>query len=447
MRCPACGTKVPATASACVTCWTPLPASGARPVITGVAMTPRRHSRRRTRRTVIVILALLVAGLSVAAAIGQPWARTGLLSTRPTGGVTRTGSWPAAGDALSPYAVAVAGAGQLVIDDQVHHIVLLANLGQGPVTLYGRTIASGRPAIVVGTGTPGDSGDGGPATRARLDSPEQLAVDSAGNLFIADTQNNRIRRVDVTTGIITTVAGTGSAGYGGDGGPATQARLFAPFGVAVDGTGTLFIADTSNEVVRRVDGSTGVITTIAGVAGHTDVGTRGGSATGQSLLNSPTSLTLYKQRVLLIVESYRIQGMDVADSRGLVQTVVGTGMPGYSGDGGAAMGAEVFGLANAAVDAAGNLDVTDAGNNVVRRIDGSTGVITTVAGDMTASEHHAFGGDGGPALGATFRTPTGIAVDSAGNLYIADTGNHRVREMAAHSGVITTIVGPDAPRT
>jgi len=315
------------------------------------------------------------------------------------------------------------------------------------VTLYGRTIAPGHPAIVAGTGTPGDSGDGGPATRARLDSPGQLAVDSAGNLFIADTQNNRIRRVDVTTGIITTVAGTGSAGYGGDGGPATQARLFAPFGVAVDGTGTLFIADTSNEVVRRVDGSTGVITTIAGVAGHTDVGTRGGSATGQSLLNSPTSLTLYKQRVLLIVESYRIQGMDVADSRGLVQTVVGTGMPGYSGDGGAAMGAEVFGLANVAVDAAGNLDVTDAGNNVVRRIDGSTGVITTVAGDMTASEHHAFGGDGGPALGATFRTPTGIAVDSAGNLYIADTGNHRVREVAAHSGMITTIVGPATPRS
>ncbi len=444
MRCPVCGTKVPATAAICVTCWTPLPVSGARAA--AASTTPRRGSHR-PRRAMIVALVVIVVGLAAALAYSRPWSRDESPSTAPrVGGVSSASSWPAAPAALSPYAVAVAGADQLVIDDEVHHIVLLANLGQGLVTLYGRTCIPGHPVIVVGSGTPGETGDGGPAMQARLDGPSQLAVGAAGSLFIADTGNNRIRRVDVTTGIITTVAGTGGAGFGGDGGPSTQARLSAPLGVAVDGTGALFIADTGNSVIRRVDGTTGIITTIARAAGQTNAGNGDGGSAEHTLFSRPTSVTLYKQRMLLIVEDDRLQAMDVGHGQGLVQTVAGTGMSGYSGDGEVATRAEFFSLTNAAVDEAGNVLVTDSGNNVVRRIDGATGIITTVAGDMTASEHHAFGGDGGPAVRATFRAPLGIAVDAAGTLYIADLSNHRVRAVAASTGVVTTVVGPMVPR-
>ena len=199
-----------------------------------------------------------------------------------------------------------------------------------------------------------------------------------GDLFIADQNNSRIRRVDAATGIITTVAGNGVSGYGGDGGPATSASLYQPTGVAVDAAGNVFITDRGNNRVRKVDAATGVITTVAG-----------------------------------------------------------TGTNGYSGDGGPATGADLAYPTAVAVDAAGDLFIVDLGNSRIRRVDAATGIITTVAGNGM----QAYGGDGGPATGASLNYPLDVAVDAAGNVFIADYVNHRVRRVDAATGVIATVAG------
>jgi len=269
MRCPVCGTKAPTAIPVCVTCWTPLPVSGARATITSASVTPRQRDGPRSRRTLTMALTVIAIGLAAALIYGQPWARAGLPSTAPrVGGVSGAGSWPTAPTPLSPYAMVVAGNDHLLIDDRVHHIVLLSNLSHGPAILYGRVSIPGYPIIVAGSGVPGDTGDGGPARQARLDAPGQMAVDPAGNLFIADTGNKRIRRVDAMTGIITTVVGnmatSGYPTFGGDSGPAIQATFRTPTGITMDGAGNLYIADTSKHRVRKVAVNTGVMTTIVG---------------------------------------------------------------------------------------------------------------------------------------------------------------------------------------
>jgi NHL repeat len=245
-------------------------------------------------------------------------------------------------------------------------------------------------ASIVGTATTtiagsyeatGESGDGGPATAATLDSPTALTLDKAGDLYIADTEDNVVREI-TPNGVIHLVAGNGTEGDRGDNGPAVRAELASPQGVAVDAKGDVFIADTYNNVVREVT------------------------------------------------------------PRGFISTVAGDGTPGYRGDNGPAVRAELSSPTGLALDALGNLYIADAGNNVIRRVS-TSGVITTVAGDVKADQASGglggFSGDGGPATQARLNSPQDITLDKAGDLFIADTFNNAIREVTPN-GTITTVV-------
>jgi len=261
---------------------------------------------------------------------------------------------------------------------------------------------------VAGDGTAGYSGDGISATNAELDEPEGVAVDASGNLFIADSYNNRIRKVG-TNGLITTVAGDGTGGYSGDGISATNTELEFPKGVAVDATGNLFIADSSNERIREV-GTNGLITTVAG----------NGST---SVLYSPSSVAVDVTGNIFIADSNnnRIREMG---TNGIITTIAGNGTQGYSGDGGAATNMELNDPSGVAVDATGNLFIADSFNSRIREV-GTNGIITTVAGNGT----NGYSGSSGAATNAELNDPYGLALDATGNLFIADTINHRIRKV------------------
>jgi NHL repeat len=219
---------------------------------------------------------------------------------------------------------------------------------------------------IAGNGTAGDSGDSGPAASAELNTPYGVTIDSAGNLYIADTANNRIREVAPGTGVITTVAGNGTAGYSGDSGPATSAELHSPAGIALDTAGNLYIADQGNDVIRKVSAS------------------------------------------------------------GTITTVAGNNAVGYSGDNGLATNATLYAPAGVFVDSAGNLYIADEGNNRIREVNPS-GIITTIAGTGAPG----YSGDNGPATSATLKQPSAVVEGSGGNLYIADTGNDVIRQVNA----------------
>lgn len=283
---------------------------------------------------------------------------------------------------------------------------------------------------VAGTGTPGFSGDGGPAVEAQLDSPSAVAVDASGNLYLADVRNNRIRRVD-SSGIISTVAGNGMAGFGGDGGLAAEAQLNQPLGITLDNQGNLYIADTLNNCIRKVDAQ-GRISTIAG-NGMAGFGGDGGPAV-DALLSRPVGLTMDAAGNLFIADvfNHRIRKVD-ADGR--ISTVAGTEMPGFSGDGGPAAQAQLSRPRDVTVDSDGNLYIADADNNRIRRVN-QEGIISTVAGNGNAG----FSGDGGPAREASLNLPRGVAVDRLDRLFISDMGNHRIRRVDL-DGMISTVVG------
>ena len=258
----------------------------------------------------------------------------------------------------------------------------------------------------------------------------------AGNLFIADGGNFRIRKVD-TSGIITTVAGNGSSEFSGDGGPATSASLTNPFGVALDGTGNLFIADEGSNRIRKVDTS-GIITTVAG-NGSSGFSGDGGPAISASL-SGPIGVALDGTGNLFFADAgnNRIRKVDTS---GIISTVAGDGIFGFSGDGDPATSASLRDPFGVALDGAGNLFIADRFNQRIRRVDAATGIITTVAGDgPTGIGAGGFSGDGGPATSASLNSPFGVAVDGAGNLFIADTLNNRIRKVDT-SGIITTVAG------
>ena len=328
-----------------------------------------------------------------------------------------------------PYGVAVDASGNLFIADSNNGRIRKVNVN-GIIT----TVAGG------GANYPGN---GGAATNAVLYAPTGVAVDASGNLFLADAINNLIRKVDVN-GIITTVAGGGAnygANYPGDGGAAIDARLNYPSGVAVDASGNLFIADTRNSVIRKVDVK-GIITTVAG-NGSQGYSGDGGAATNASL-NGPTGVAVDASGNLFIADSnnYRIRKVNV---NGIISTVAGNGVYAYSGDGGAATNASLNYPSGVAVDASGNLFIADKNNNRIRKVD-VAGLITTVAGNggvMTnqfGQEVGYFSGDGGAAINATLNAPEGVAVDASGNLFIADIYNQRIRKVDVN-GAITTVAG------
>jgi trimeric autotransporter adhesin len=429
-------------------------------------------------------------------------------------------SGPAVELAHSPDALAVHGTLVYIADQQKHFV-------------YRVDTATGRQTVVAGMGLGGFSGDGGPASEAELNMPGGLAVDASGNLFIADTRNGRIRKVQAGDGTISTIAGIGPSGVGevsfsGDGGKATEARLdlptalaveasgtvyFAdsgndriravrvdgtiatvagsgegstddgglaidarfvlptgdPYGIAVDAAGNLYIPEPFNRRVRKVDGQTGILTTIVGSG---DVG---------SVLESPFAVAVGPDGNVYVVDSGNNFVLRLAGN-GTISTVAGNGTTGFSGDGGPAPDAQLQHPRAVAVGADGEVLIGDRGNSRVRRVDSRTHVISTVAGngpplltfiqaDGLAVDQHdnvylsdvfhrvckidgatgkfsvvagsvvGFSGDGGPARDAQLQTPWRLSVDAAGNLYISDHGNRRVRKVDAQSGVISTVAG------
>jgi hypothetical protein len=289
-----------------------------------------------------------------------------------------------------------------------------------------RLNSDGTMAIVAGTGRGGSAGDGHPAIAADLDRPTAIAVDGAGDVLIADSQNNRIRRVD-PSGIITTIAGTGDRGFSGDDGPATQAHLNAPTDVAIGFGGAVLIADTGNNRVRSV-APDGTINTVIG-AGDAGYAGDGGLATS-AVLNGPQCLAVDAEDHVYVADTLngRVRKVDLD---GTISTVAGTGDQGFSGDNGPARRAALHLAAGTltsggciAVDGAGNLFIADALNNRVREV-GLDGTITTVAGDGDAG----FAGDNGLATAAQLDLPLGLVVDTADAIFIADSEGDRIRRV------------------
>ena len=309
---------------------------------------------------------------------------------------------------------AVDGAGNTYFAANAWNVVFKVDAATGLLTRF------------AGNGTAGYSGDNGPATGAQLNTVMGVAADAAGNVYIADTGNNRIRRV--SNGIITTIAGNGFLGYSGDGGPATSAQLNTPWGVAVDSSGNVYIADTENYVVRKV--SNGAIATFAG-NGTNPAGYTGGNGPAvNAVLDLPFSVAVDASGNVYIVAGGVIRKV----SNGAITTFAGTyGTTGYSGDNGPATSAAFDYLTSVAVDASGNVYAADMDNNAIRKI--SKGVITTFAGNGTQG----YSGDSGPPASAELNRPNGVAVDTFGNLYIADYGDNAIRKVSR--GAITTLAG------
>jgi sugar lactone lactonase YvrE len=353
-------------------------------------------------------------------------AGTGLITTvagNGTRGFSGDGGPATSASLNEPTGIAVDGDGNLFIAFGADHRIRRVAFDTGIIT------------TVAGNGTRGFSGDGGSATSATLSSPYQVAVDG-GNLLIADSSNKRIRRVTLGNGIITTVAGTGEQGFSGDGGPGTSARLHTPFGVAVDGGGNLLIADTNNYRIRRVAAGTGIITTVAGIGEPGSCSSGDGGPAASAGLLSPHGMAVDGSGHLFFADESGNRIRRVALSTGIVTTVAGNGVSGFSGDGGPATSSSLSGPRGVAVDGSGHLFFADESNNRIRRVELSTGIVTTVAGNGVSG----FSGDGGPATSSSLSHPSGIAFDGSGNLLIADTENGRIRRVE-NTGIITTVAG------
>ena len=310
--------------------------------------------------------------------------------------------------------VAVDGAGNTYFAANAWNVVFRVDAATGELTR------------LAGNGTSGYSGDNGPATSAELNGVMGVAADAAGDVYIADTGNNRIRKV--SNGVITTIAGNGFLGYSGDGGPATSAELNQPFGVAADVSGNVYIADSENYVVRKV--SNGAITTFAGNGTNPALFSGDNGPAINAVLGLPFSVAVDRSDNVFIVAGGVIRKV----SNGAITTFAGIyGTTGYAGDNGPATSARFDYPTSVAVDASGSVYLADMDNNAIRKV--SQGVITTFAGNGTRG----YAGDHGPPAAAELNHPNGVAVDTLGNVYIADSGNGRIRKVS--NGAIATIAG------
>jgi uncharacterized protein (TIGR03437 family) len=326
--------------------------------------------------------------------------------------------------ALGASAVAVDASGNTYVADAISNRILKID-------------STGIITSLAGNGAITYAGDGGPGSRASFFSPLGVAADKSGNVYIADTTNNRVRKVD-TAGNVSTVAGNGNVGFSGDGGPATSAPLWTPLGVAVDSAGNLFIADGANNRIRKVTPA-GTISTVAGGAILPGFSGDGGPATSAGLF-LPGGVAVDGAGNLYIadVANNRIRKVNAS---GIITTVAGNGAKAFSGDGGPATAAAInlFGAhAGIACDSAGNLYIADIANHRIRKVD-TTGVITTVAGNGIAG----FSGDDGPAVNAGLNNPDDVALDSAGNIYIADAKNNRIRKVTPAPGSAPPSISSD----
>jgi hypothetical protein len=308
-----------------------------------------------------------------------------------------------------PEAIALDGSGDFYIADSYNNVV------------WKVTASTGDISIVAGTGTSGDGAVGGQATATALNTPDGLAVDKAGNLYIADTFNLRVLMVDAKTGVVSAFAGPGKPDNLGDGGPATSAFL-APQGMAFDSAGNLYVADSNNNRIRMIAAKTGIITTVAGGGTASNLGD-GGPAIG-AWLSGPSDVTLDAAGNLYISDSYNGRIRKVDASTGVITTIAGNGTLGDTGDGGPATSAEIYVTAGIAVNNAGDVYLSNR-LDTVRKVDAATGTINTIAGNG----YFGFSGDGGAASVAELYEPLGMALDAKGNIYFTDDANGRVREV------------------
>ena len=304
----------------------------------------------------------------------------------------------------NPAAVAYDATGNLYLADAQNHVI--------------REISkAGIITVVAGTeATEGYSGDNGPATSATLDSPTGVAVDANGNIFIADSHNHRIR--EVSSGTITTIAGTGTAGFSGDNGAATSAQLALPSAVAVDSTGNIYIADTNNPRIRKISGTT--ISTIAGDGEELFAGD--GAAATAAVLDSPTGVAVDKSGNVYIADRHNQRIRMISGTT--ISTIAGSGTAGFSGDGATATAAQLFKPSGVSVDASGNVYIADTGNQRIRELGG--GAIATIVG----SGQQGYGADTTAPTGVNLNSPRSVAPDALGNLSISDKLNERIRAAA-----------------
>lgn len=332
-----------------------------------------------------------------------------------TGGFSGDGAAATAAQLRSPSCVKLDGSGNIYIADNMNHCVRKID-------------ASGVITTIAGTGTAGFSGDGGAATAAQFSRPYALAIDGSGNIYVSDFSNNRIRKIN-SAGIITTIAGTGTGSYTGDGGAATAATIKMPSGINLDGAGNIYFAEEGNSVIRKITVSSGNISTIAGTgfAGYSI-----GVATA-SMLRQPKDVAVDASGNVYIADqmNHRVR---MVNTSGTIVTLAGDGTGGFTGDGYAATASRVNRPYSVWVDATGNLLVSDLQNQRVRKIYlAGVGHIATIAGNGLAS----LTGDGGPATAAGIYEPAGAVADASGAIYVAEQGNSRIRKIA--------IVAPPPP--
>tara|TARA_A100001037_G_C15153803_1_gene641790 strand:+ start:9419 stop:10450 length:1032 start_codon:yes stop_codon:yes gene_type:complete len=286
----------------------------------------------------------------------------------------------------------------------------------------------------VGSGELGTEGDGGLHDKAQLNEPFMCAFDSDGNLFFCESRGNRVRKVDMKTGIVSGIAGTGGIGYSGDGGPAIEATFNELYGLQVDVNGDVYVVDRLNSVVRKIDQSTGVINTVAGTG---EAGYSGDNGPGtEAMLNEPNDCFLDGKGGLLIadVQDQRIRRLDLTS--GIITTFAGNGETGRDGDGGPATQASIFGARAVCTDSQGNTYICERNGNGIRIVD-SKGVMHTYAG----TGERGYEGDGGTAIDATWGAPKAIRCDVNDNLVVVDTENHAIRVIDKDTHLVTTVAG------
>ncbi len=331
--------------------------------------------------------------------------------------------WPATNYSLAqPSGMCVDGAGNVYVSDFADHRIRKIDTHD---TLF----------TISGDGTAGYTGDGGPFAAAVYRNPSGICMDAAENLYICEWYNDVVRKVNRSTGIITTVCGMGMGGFAGDGAAATAAHMETPKGICVDHAGNLYVADYGNHRIRKVDAITGIITTVAGtgVAGYSG---DNGPATAAKIAY-PNAISADSMGNIFISDYGNNRIRKIAAGTGEISTYAGTGVMGYTGDGGAAVAAKLVRPNSVHISRNGNLYISDNGNNVIRKVS-PDGIIITVAGNGSFG----FAGDNGPATNATFNGPSAVFTDAAENLYIADGEASTVRKVTPIVNAITEVSEP-----